>query len=263
VTARIRTQIAALFATLPLLGPGPVQVTSWRSDISDSQPSPADLCAGSAHPSRTPMTPMRAELPRITPEEVSRAVLVGQDGCRPAVLTCPVASPDWQVMGGDHPQPVDAPVESRGLAGRQAHVHGRVESELALCRDDDGVPLVRPGRGEPFQDRVPVPDYRSRCAAAWLACTDAATARALVWPSQGGGYRHRPRQQAARRTACFAQILSAYLHRCGDVKWFAVARLRSGTCFTVLPCPDCCRFLRAGGRVRGRGAPAQRRRRRP
>ena len=24
----------------------------------------------------------------------------------------------------------------------------------------------------------------------------------------------------------------------------------------MLPCPDCCRFLRAGGRVRGRGAPA-------
>ena len=39
--------------------------------------------------------------------------------------------------------------------------------------------------------------------------------------------------------------------------------LRFGACFTVPPCPDCCRFLRAGGRVRGREAPAQRRRRRP
>jgi len=28
------------------------------------------------------------------------------------------------------------------------------------------------------------------------------------WPG-GGEYRHRPRQQAVRRTACFAQILSA------------------------------------------------------
>ncbi len=28
-------------------------------------------------------------------------------------------------------------------------------------------------------------------------------------------------------------------------------------CFTVPPCPDCCRFLRAGGRVRGREAPAE------
>ncbi len=39
-------------------------------------------------------------------------------------------------------------------------------------------------------------------------------------------------------------------------KWFrggCIYGLRA--CFTVLPCPDCCRLLRAGGRVRGRGPP--------
>src|SRR5208337_2806469 len=57
---------------------------------------------------------------------------------------------------------------------------------------------------------------------------------------------------------------SAYLHRRSDASGSAVAAftvLRA--CFTVPPCPDCCRFLRAGGRVRGREAPAERRRRRP
>jgi len=40
-------------------------------------------------------------------------------------------------------------------------------------------------------------------------------------------------------------------------KWFGGGRIYGlRTCFTVLPCPDCCRFLRAGGRVRGREAPA-------
>jgi hypothetical protein len=49
-----------------------------------------------------------------------------------------------------------------------------------------------------------------------------------------------------------------------DRKWFRGGPVyRFGACFTVLPCPDCCRFLRAGGRVRGREAPARRRRRRP
>jgi hypothetical protein len=56
VTARTRIQIAALFGTLPLLGPGIVPVISWRPDVGDPQPSPADLYAGVAHPSRTPMT---------------------------------------------------------------------------------------------------------------------------------------------------------------------------------------------------------------
>jgi len=53
---------------------------------------------------------------------------------------------------------------------------------------------------------------------------------------------------------CIAAVLQVVL------RW---ARLRFRACFSVLPCPDCCRFLRAGGRVRGRGAAAERRRRRP
>ena len=48
VTARTRAQIAALFGALPLLGPGIVPVTSWRPDVSDPEPSPADLYAGVA-----------------------------------------------------------------------------------------------------------------------------------------------------------------------------------------------------------------------
>ena len=36
----------------------------------------------------------------------------------------------------------------------------------------------------------------------------------------------------------------------------AVGPFTVRACFSVPPCPDCCRFLRAGGRVRGRGAPA-------
>src|SRR6266536_1815318 len=42
-------------------------------------------------------------------------------------------------------------------------------------------------------------------------------------------------------------------------------RKRWGTsgCLSPLPVPDSCRVLRAGGRVKGRGAPAERRRRRP
>ena len=49
-----------------------------------------------------------------------------------------------------------------------------------------------------------------------------------------------------------------------DRKWFRDGPFTFfGACFTVLPCLDRCRFLRAAGWVRGREAPAQRRRRRP
>jgi hypothetical protein len=46
-----------------------------------------------------------------------------------------------------------------------------------------------------------------------------------VAPGGPGLYRHRPRRQAVRRIACFAQILSAYLHRRGDASGSAMARL--------------------------------------
>jgi hypothetical protein len=60
--------------------------------------------------------------------------------------------PGLASSGGDNPQPVEAHVDARVPAGRQAHIHGRVEPELAVCRDHDGVPLVRPGLGELPQD---------------------------------------------------------------------------------------------------------------
>ena len=51
---------------------------------------------------------------------------------------------------------------------------------------------------------------------------------------------------------------SAYLHRRGTASGSATGPVyRFGACFSVLPCPDRCRFLRADGRVRGREAPAQ------
>ena len=38
-------------------------------------------------------------------------------------------------------------------------------------------------------------------------------------------------------------------------QWFAMGRLPFSGVLHLLPCPDCCRFLRAGGRVRGREPP--------
>src|ERR1700683_3031639 len=82
----------------------------------------------------------------------AQTALARQHGCRPAVLARPVAASGWQILGGDHPQPVNALIEVRGLAGHQAQVHGRVESKLAVCRDNDGVALVSAGPGELAQD---------------------------------------------------------------------------------------------------------------
>jgi hypothetical protein len=49
-------------------------------------------------------------------------------------------------------------------------------------------------------------------------------------------------------TVLMARTPSAYLHRRGDCKWFRDRPVyRFGACFTVLPCPDRCRFLRARG----------------
>ena len=63
-------------------------------------------------------------------------------------------------------------------------------------------------------------------------------------------------KQAVPPTAPSARTLSAYLHRRGDASGSAVARIYGlRACFTVPPCPDCCRFLRAGGRVRGAKRP--------
>ena len=77
-----------------------------------------------------------------------------------------------------------------------------------------------------------------------------AAGAARPWPSV--------EQPTVRTDRDGARIPSAYLHRRGDRKWFRGGPVYGfGACFTVLPCPDCCRFLRAGGRVRGREAPAQ------
>jgi hypothetical protein len=55
VTARTRTQIASLLSDLPLLRPGLVPVTTWRPELTDPQPSPADLYAAVARiPARRP-----------------------------------------------------------------------------------------------------------------------------------------------------------------------------------------------------------------
>jgi hypothetical protein len=63
-----------------------------------------------------------------------------------------------------------------------------------------------------------------------------------------GGYAHRSLAPIPVRLPASAR----------DRKWFRGERGdRFGACFTVLPCPDRCRFLRVAGRVRGRGAPAQ------
>ena len=83
---------------------------------------------------------------------LTRTALAGQHGCRPAVLACPVAASGWQTLGGDHPQSVNALIEVRCLAGCQAQVDGRVESKLAVCRDNDGMALVSAGPGELAQD---------------------------------------------------------------------------------------------------------------
>ena len=92
-------------------------------------------------------------------------------------------------------------------------------------------------------------------------CTSRASSPGARVTGQNG---HGSAKQAVPRTAPPARTLSAYLHRRGDRKWF-----RDGP-FTVLGRASLCslaliaaRFLRPGGRVRGREAPAQRRRRRP
>ncbi len=72
--------------------------------------------------------------------------------------------------------------------------------------------------------------------------------------TKASGYthrRHHPRPCPLTCIAAVTQVVPRWPH------------LRFAACFTVPPCPDCCRFLRAGGRVRGREAPAERRRRRP
>ncbi len=55
VTARTRTQIESLLGDLRLLRPGLVPVSEWRPELTDPQPSTADLYAAVAHiPARCP-----------------------------------------------------------------------------------------------------------------------------------------------------------------------------------------------------------------